>query len=55
MVDYYNDPKGDVVAETLGTHSYKREIGDAPESMDENIKIIQKYAGPNGTVNQMPV
>lgn len=55
MVDYYMDPKGDIVSETLGTHSYKREIGKAPEEMDVNIKIIQKYAGPNGSVNTMPV
>lgn len=55
MVDYYSDPKNDVVAETLGTHSYRKEAGKAPEKMEENIKIIQKYAGPNGTVSQMPV
>lgn len=51
MVEFYTDPKGDIIAETLGTHSYKRAESKAPEELNETIAIIKKYAGPNGSVN----
>lgn len=51
MVEYACDDKSDIIAETLGTHSYRREASGSPETMDENIAIIKRYAGPNGTVN----
>lgn len=52
MVEYYCDPNRGVISETLGTHSYKLAESAAPETMDENIAIIKKYAGPNGSVHR---
>lgn len=51
MVEFYSDQRRDIIAETLGTHSYRRSAKVAPEYADENLKIIKKYAGPNGSVN----
>lgn len=55
MIEYYSDPKRNVVAETLGTHSYKLSEKGSPETFDESIAIIKKYAGPNGSVNKTVV
>lgn len=55
MVEYYSDEDRGLVSESLGTHSYKFESPDAPESLDQNIAIIKRYAGPNGSMTRTPV
>lgn len=52
MVEFYSNDKRDVVAETLGTHSYKLDKRSSPETLDTNIAIIKKYAGPHGSLNR---
>lgn len=52
MVENYVDPSRDILEETLGTHRYKRAESKPVETLDETLKIISKYAGPNGSVNQ---
>lgn len=55
MGAYYADCKKDLKSETLGSHSYTKFDKGAPELWIQNISIIKKYAGPNGTVNREPV
>lgn len=50
MVTYYSDEKKDIKSETLATHSYTKQTLGRPEELSESLKIIQKYAGPNGSV-----
>lgn len=52
IVGYYSDPKRFITAETLATHSYKQDVAPAPETIAENLAIIQKYAGPYGSVSK---
>lgn len=52
MVTYYTDCKRDIKSETLGPHSYTKNTILKPEELPESIKIIKKYAGPFGSVNQ---
>jgi hypothetical protein len=44
--------KKDIKRETLGSHTYERFDRHNTLELPESIKIIQKYAGPNGTVNR---
>lgn len=53
MVEYYSDEKRNVKSETLSTHSYTKETVPKPEELPESIKIITKYAGPHGSVNNI--
>lgn len=55
MVTFYSDDKANIKSETLGPHSYTKFEQENPETLPENVKIIQRYAGANGSVNQMPV
>lgn len=50
MVTYYSDGKKDIKSETLATHSYTKNNVSKPEELPESIKIIKKYAGPNGSL-----
>lgn len=50
MIEYYADPKRDLVEETLATHRWKKDKRVAPESLDASIAILRKYAGPNGSL-----
>lgn len=52
MVEYYSDPKRFITAETLATHSWKADAAPTPESIETNIAIINKYAGPNGSAHR---
>lgn len=54
MVTYYSDLKNNIKSETLGPHSYSKFSDSPPQSMDAGSLIIKKYAGPNGTINQVP-
>lgn len=55
MVTYYSDTKKDIQAETLGSHSYRRADQTAPETMNTNIAIITKYAGPLGSIHRASI
>ena len=50
MGTYYSDNKNNIKSETLGSHSYTKFDNDKPEYTTENLAIIKKYAGPNGSV-----
>lgn len=52
MVTYYSDRKKDIKSETLGPHSYTKFGNSAPESLAENVAIINKYIGGNGSLNR---
>lgn len=55
MVTFYADMKRDVRSETLGPHSYTKFDRQKPETLTENMAVIQRYAGPNGTAGRMPI
>ena len=52
MVTYYGDNKNNIKSETLGTHSYSKFENARPETLDHNIKILNKYVGGNGSLIQ---
>jgi hypothetical protein len=54
MVTYYANDKKDIKSESLGTHSYSREL-TVPENLPNNLAILQKYAGGNGSLSQLKV
>lgn len=54
MVTYESDCKKDIKSESLGTHSYTKFDRKDPQFFDSNIAVIKKYAGPNGSVGQIP-
>lgn len=54
MITYYSDPKRDLKSQTLGTHSYTRFDREAPEMLSVNLRIINRYAGPNGSISKIP-
>lgn len=52
MVTYYADCKKDVKQESIGSHSYTKFDNLKPEFEAENLAILKKYAGPNGTLTK---
>lgn len=52
MVTYESKPKKDLKRETLATHTYERFDRKNPYELSENLKILTKYAGPNGTLSR---
>lgn len=52
LVTYYADGKKDISSESLGTHSYTRKLVD-PLALHK--ATLQKYAGGNGRVYQLPI
>jgi hypothetical protein len=61
MVTFYSDPKKDVQSERLGSHSYTKYFDSSksqpislprPEMQPQNLAIITKYSGPNGSVHR---
>lgn len=64
MITHYADCKSDVKSESIGSHSYTKYSDAAagregiklpPEEKPSNIKVLKKYAGPNGTLTQVIV
>lgn len=55
MTTYYSNQKSNIKSETLGSHSYTKFANTPAEQLDHNLAVIKKYAGPLGTVSQMPV
>ena len=54
MVDYYSDAKRNIKSESITTHSYTKFDNTPPQSLPDNLAVIKKYAGPNGTATVMP-
>ena len=56
MIRFYSDSNNvdQVKSESLGTHSYTKTV-IPPQDKPENLAILQKYAGPHGTINVMKV
>lgn len=52
MITYYSDLNKDIKSQVLGTHSYTKFDNREPENKSENLSIIKKYAGPNGSLNR---
>lgn len=53
MVTFYaKGDKTNLKREALGPHSYSLYEEQPPENIKDNLEIIQKYAGPNGSVNE---
>lgn len=55
MVTYYSDCKKDIKSESISGHSYTKRDIISPEESRVNISIIQRYAGPYGSVSLIPV
>ena len=55
MVTYESNCKKGIKSESIGGHSYTLSDSQSPETVAENLSIIQRYAGPYGTVNRIPV
>lgn len=55
MVTYESNCKKGVKSESIGGHSYTLKDSVSPETTPENLSIIQRYVGPYGTVNRIPV
>ncbi len=52
MTTYYVDEKNNIRSETLGSHSYSKFENVKPEERNENIVILKKYVGGNGSLIQ---
>ena len=52
MITSYSDCSDNIKSESLGPHSYTKFDNVKPESKSENLSIIKKYSGPNGSVNR---
>jgi hypothetical protein len=53
MITFYaKGDKTNLKSESLGPHSYTLFEETPPERLEDNAKIIQKYAGPNGSLNK---
>lgn len=52
MITYYSDLNKDIKSQVLGTHSYTKFDNREPENKTQNLSVIKKYAGPNGSLNR---
>jgi len=48
LVKDYTNTNRDIRSETLGTHSYTKDLDYKSELKDNHITVLKKYAGPNG-------
>lgn len=54
MINYYADPTKDIKSESVDGHSWSKGDITAPEESIENKLILQKYAGPYGSIIRIP-
>ena len=54
MINYWADPDKDIKSESVDGHSWSRGEIIAPEELIENKLILQKYAGPYGSITRIP-
>lgn len=52
MITFYSDETRDLRSETLGTHSYTRFSNTPPERTNDAMAVIERYAGPHGSVRR---
>ena len=55
MVQYQMDCKKDIRSESMIGYSYTKFDRVDPETTPKNIAILQRYAGPYGSVSVMPI
>lgn len=55
MVTYYADPTKDIKSESVDGHSWSKGDITSPEDAKEAVLLLQRYAGPYGSVTRMPV
>lgn len=53
MITFYSDSKNNIKSESLGPHSYTKFDNTLLELFKQNLPIIKKYSGPNGSVNRL--
>ena len=54
MINYWADPDKDIKSESVDGHSWSRGDISAPEELIENKLILDKYAGPYGSIIRIP-
>lgn len=54
MVNYYADPTKDIKSESVDGHSWSKGDITAPEETLEGKLLLQRYAGPYGSITRMP-
>ena len=54
MINYWADPTKDIKSESVDGHSWSKGDITPPEELIENKIILQKYAGPYGSITRMP-
>ena len=54
MINYWADPDRDIKSESVDGHSWSRGDIRAPEELIENKLILDKYAGPYGSIIRIP-
>lgn len=54
MVTYYADCQSNIKSETIGAHSYTKFDDIAPETIPSNLAVLQRYAGPYGSIIVTP-
>lgn len=55
MVIYYTDDTRDIKSESVDGHSWSRDALKAPQDTVESQLLLQKYAGPYGSVKRVPI
>jgi hypothetical protein len=54
MITYYVDCKKDIKQESVGSHSYtKFDRDEKPEYLKHNLAVLNKYAGPLGSLTKV--
>lgn len=54
MINYYADPTKDIKSESVDGHSWSKGDIKPPEELIENKLILNKYAGPYGSITRIP-
>lgn len=54
MINYYADPTKDIKSESVDGHSWSKGDVTPPEELIENKLLLQKYAGPFGSITRIP-
>ena len=54
MINYYADPTKDIKSESVDGHSWSKGDMTAPEEQIEGKLLLQRYAGPYGSITRIP-
>lgn len=54
MINYYADPMKDIKSESVDGHCWSRGDITPPEELIENKLLLQRYAGPYGSIVRIP-